>query len=52
MILVTDGKSSDSFRIPAEKLKSANVEIFAVGVKGMLEPVGRADVGNDAYAGI
>uniref|UniRef100_UPI00358E0FB7 collagen alpha-1(XII) chain-like isoform X2 n=1 Tax=Myxine glutinosa TaxID=7769 RepID=UPI00358E0FB7 len=33
MILVTDGKSSDSFRIPAERLKSSNVEIFAVGVK-------------------
>uniref|UniRef100_A0A4W5MSK6 Collagen alpha-1(XII) chain n=1 Tax=Hucho hucho TaxID=62062 RepID=A0A4W5MSK6_9TELE len=32
-ILVTDGKSSDSFKDPATKLKKADVEIFAVGVK-------------------
>ncbi|KAL0967290.1 hypothetical protein UPYG_G00250360 [Umbra pygmaea] len=32
-ILITDGKSSDSFKDPATKLKNADVEIFAVGVK-------------------
>uniref|UniRef100_A0A8C7D0P1 Collagen type XII alpha 1 chain n=1 Tax=Oncorhynchus kisutch TaxID=8019 RepID=A0A8C7D0P1_ONCKI len=32
-ILITDGKSSDSFKDPATKLKKADVEIFAVGVK-------------------
>uniref|UniRef100_A0A674EQC0 Collagen alpha-1(XII) chain n=1 Tax=Salmo trutta TaxID=8032 RepID=A0A674EQC0_SALTR len=32
-ILITDGKSSDSFNDPATKLKKADVEIFAVGVK-------------------
>lgn len=33
MILITDGKSSDAFKDPAIKLRNANVEIFAVGVK-------------------
>ncbi|XP_028970604.2 collagen alpha-1(XII) chain isoform X3 [Esox lucius] len=32
-ILITDGKSSDSFKDPATKLKNADVEVFAVGVK-------------------
>nr|XP_029533077.1 collagen alpha-1(XII) chain-like isoform X5 [Oncorhynchus nerka] len=32
-ILITDGKSSDSFKDPATNLKKADVEIFAVGVK-------------------
>ncbi|XP_055362274.1 collagen alpha-1(XII) chain isoform X3 [Betta splendens] len=32
-ILITDGKSSDAFREPANKLRNADVEIFAVGVK-------------------
>uniref|UniRef100_UPI003AAE1D4A collagen alpha-1(XII) chain-like n=1 Tax=Centroberyx gerrardi TaxID=166262 RepID=UPI003AAE1D4A len=32
-ILITDGKSSDAFKDPANKLRSADVEIFAVGVK-------------------
>ncbi|KAM9355371.1 collagen alpha-1(XII) chain [Pholidichthys leucotaenia] len=32
-ILITDGKSSDAFREPATKLRNADVEIFAVGVK-------------------
>ncbi|XP_029351702.1 collagen alpha-1(XII) chain isoform X3 [Echeneis naucrates] len=32
-ILITDGKSSDAFQEPATKLRSADVEIFAVGVK-------------------
>ncbi|KAK1888551.1 Collagen alpha-1(XII) chain, partial [Dissostichus eleginoides] len=32
-ILITDGKSSDAFHIPATKLRNADVEIFAVGVK-------------------
>lgn len=32
-ILITDGKSSDAFHDPASKLKKADVEIFAVGVK-------------------
>lgn len=33
MILITDGKSSDAFKEPAIKLRDADVEIFAVGVK-------------------
>ncbi len=33
MVLITDGKSSDSFKDPAKKLREADVEIFAVGVK-------------------
>ncbi|KAM9339586.1 collagen alpha-1(XII) chain [Symphorus nematophorus] len=32
-ILITDGKSSDAFQDPATRLRSADVEIFAVGVK-------------------
>ncbi|XP_039638765.1 collagen alpha-1(XII) chain isoform X1 [Perca fluviatilis] len=32
-ILITDGKSSDAFHDPATKLRNADVEIFAVGVK-------------------
>ncbi|XP_056150871.1 collagen alpha-1(XII) chain isoform X2 [Lampris incognitus] len=32
-ILITDGKSSDAFKDPADKLRNADVEIFAVGVK-------------------
>ncbi|KAF3850310.1 hypothetical protein F7725_020029 [Dissostichus mawsoni] len=32
-ILITDGKSSDAFHIPATNLRNADVEIFAVGVK-------------------
>uniref|UniRef100_A0A8D0CJY5 Collagen type XII alpha 1 chain n=1 Tax=Scleropages formosus TaxID=113540 RepID=A0A8D0CJY5_SCLFO len=33
MILITDGKSSDAFKDPAARLRSSDVEIFAVGVK-------------------
>ncbi|KAL7862063.1 hypothetical protein SRHO_G00135040 [Serrasalmus rhombeus] len=33
MVLITDGKSSDSFKDPAANLRNADVEIFAVGVK-------------------
>lgn len=33
MVLITDGKSSDSFKIPATNLRNSDVEIFAVGVK-------------------
>ncbi|XP_066579143.1 collagen alpha-1(XII) chain isoform X2 [Amia ocellicauda] len=33
MILITDGKSSDAFKDPATRLRSTDVEIFAVGVK-------------------
>uniref|UniRef100_A0A3B3DVD7 Collagen, type XII, alpha 1b n=1 Tax=Oryzias melastigma TaxID=30732 RepID=A0A3B3DVD7_ORYME len=32
-ILITDGKSSDAFKDAAAKLRNADVEIFAVGVK-------------------
>uniref|UniRef100_A0AAX7SU24 Collagen, type XII, alpha 1b n=1 Tax=Astatotilapia calliptera TaxID=8154 RepID=A0AAX7SU24_ASTCA len=32
-ILITDGKSSDAFQEPATRLRNADVEIFAVGVK-------------------
>ncbi|MEQ2163872.1 hypothetical protein GOODEAATRI_000579, partial [Goodea atripinnis] len=33
MVLITDGKSSDSFKDAATKLRNIDVEIFAVGVK-------------------
>uniref|UniRef100_A0A3B5MCY5 Collagen, type XIV, alpha 1b n=1 Tax=Xiphophorus couchianus TaxID=32473 RepID=A0A3B5MCY5_9TELE len=33
MVLITDGKSSDSFKDAAAKLRNIDVEIFAVGVK-------------------
>ncbi|KAM8833742.1 collagen alpha-1(XII) chain isoform 2-T2 [Synchiropus picturatus] len=33
MVLITDGKSSDSFKDAATKLRNTEVEIFAVGVK-------------------
>lgn len=33
MVLITDGKSSDSFRSAATALREIDVEIFAVGVK-------------------
>ncbi|XP_051868952.1 collagen alpha-1(XII) chain-like isoform X2 [Pristis pectinata] len=33
MVLITDGKSSDAFKVPAQKLRDTGVEIFAVGVK-------------------
>ncbi|XP_051951417.1 collagen alpha-1(XII) chain-like isoform X2 [Xyrauchen texanus] len=33
MILITDGKSSDAFKDSAARLRNADVEIFAVGVK-------------------
>ncbi|XP_067335458.1 collagen alpha-1(XII) chain isoform X2 [Channa argus] len=33
MVLITDGKSSDSFRDAATALRNIDVEIFAVGVK-------------------
>uniref|UniRef100_A0A8B9LA09 Collagen, type XII, alpha 1a n=1 Tax=Astyanax mexicanus TaxID=7994 RepID=A0A8B9LA09_ASTMX len=33
MVLITDGKSSDSFKDPAANLRNSDVEIFAVGVK-------------------
>ncbi|KAM8847495.1 collagen alpha-1(XII) chain isoform 4-T4 [Synchiropus picturatus] len=32
-ILITDGKSSDAFQDPATRLRAADVEVFAVGVK-------------------
>ncbi|XP_028812322.1 collagen alpha-1(XII) chain isoform X2 [Denticeps clupeoides] len=33
MVLITDGKSSDSFKDSATNLRNSDVEIFAVGVK-------------------
>lgn len=33
MVLITDGKSSDSFKDAATNLRNVDVEIFAVGVK-------------------
>lgn len=33
MVLITDGKSSDSFKTQATDLRNIDVEIFAVGVK-------------------
>ncbi|XP_062911509.1 collagen alpha-1(XII) chain isoform X1 [Mobula hypostoma] len=33
MVLITDGKSSDAFKLPAQRLRDIGVEVFAVGVK-------------------
>ncbi|TRY56573.1 hypothetical protein DNTS_008402, partial [Danionella cerebrum] len=33
VILITDGKSQDDVQIPAQSLRSAGIEIFAIGVK-------------------
>lgn len=53
MVLITDGKSSDSFKDPANKLKEADVEIFAVGVKDAvrseLEAIANAPADNHVF---
>ncbi|XP_052009198.1 collagen alpha-1(XII) chain-like isoform X2 [Xyrauchen texanus] len=53
MVLITDGKSSDSFKEPANKLKDADVEIFAVGVKDAvrseLEAIANAPADNHVF---
>lgn len=53
MVLITDGKSSDSFKDPANKLKNADVEIFAVGVKDAvrteLEAIANAPADNHVF---
>ncbi|XP_034555947.1 collagen alpha-1(XII) chain [Notolabrus celidotus] len=52
-ILITDGKSSDAFRDPATKLRKADVEIFAVGVKDAvrseLEAIANSPVDTHVY---
>lgn len=52
-ILITDGKSSDAFKEPATKLRNADVEIFAVGVKDAvrseLEAIANAPVETHVY---
>ncbi|XP_074540734.1 collagen alpha-1(XII) chain isoform X2 [Halichoeres trimaculatus] len=52
-ILITDGKSSDAFRDPATKLRRADVEIFAVGVKDAvraeLEAIANSPVETHVY---
>lgn len=35
-ILITDGKSQDDVISPAQTLRSAGVELFAIGIKGFL----------------
>ncbi|TRY92824.1 hypothetical protein DNTS_024890 [Danionella cerebrum] len=53
MVLITDGKSSDSFKDPANKLRDADVEIFAVGVKDAvrseLEAIANAPADNHVF---
>ncbi|XP_058604797.1 collagen alpha-1(XII) chain isoform X4 [Onychostoma macrolepis] len=53
MVLITDGKSSDSFKDPANKLREADVEIFAVGVKDAvrseLEAIANAPADNHVF---
>lgn len=53
MVLITDGKSSDSFKDPANKLRSTDVEIFAVGVKDAvrteLEAIANAPADNHVF---
>ncbi|KAI1895826.1 hypothetical protein AGOR_G00110760 [Albula goreensis] len=53
MILITDGKSSDAFRDPAENLRNTDVEIFAVGVKDAvrseLEAIANAPADTHVY---
>ncbi|XDV42634.1 hypothetical protein PO909_011260 [Leuciscus waleckii] len=53
MVLITDGKSSDSFKDPANKLKDTDVEIFAVGVKDAvrseLEAIANAPADNHVF---
>ncbi|XP_075940078.1 collagen alpha-1(XII) chain [Anarhichas minor] len=52
-ILITDGKSSDAFQEPATKLRNADVEIFAVGVKDAvrteLEAIANEPVDSHVY---
>ncbi|KAG7460637.1 hypothetical protein MATL_G00200820 [Megalops atlanticus] len=53
MILITDGKSSDAFKDPAERLRNSDVEIFAVGVKDAvrseLEAIANAPADTHVY---
>ncbi|ROL42797.1 Collagen alpha-1(XII) chain [Anabarilius grahami] len=53
MVLITDGKSSDSFKDPAKKLRDTDVEIFAVGVKDAvrteLEAIANAPADNHVF---
>uniref|UniRef100_A0A8C1P762 Collagen alpha-1(XII) chain n=1 Tax=Cyprinus carpio TaxID=7962 RepID=A0A8C1P762_CYPCA len=53
MVLITDGKSSDSFKNSANKLRDADVEIFAVGVKDAvrseLEAIANAPADNHVF---
>ncbi|KAK7142862.1 hypothetical protein R3I94_012270 [Phoxinus phoxinus] len=53
MVLITDGKSSDSFKDPAYKLRDTDVEIFAVGVKDAvrseLEAIANAPADNHVF---
>ncbi|XP_048046488.1 collagen alpha-1(XII) chain isoform X4 [Megalobrama amblycephala] len=53
MVLITDGKSSDSFKDPAKNLRDTDVEIFAVGVKDAvrteLEAIANAPADNHVF---
>ncbi|XP_061599580.1 collagen alpha-1(XII) chain-like isoform X2 [Cololabis saira] len=53
MVLITDGKSSDSFKDAATKLRNIDVEIFAVGVKdavrGELEAIANEPADTHVY---
>ncbi|XP_052342073.1 collagen alpha-1(XII) chain-like isoform X1 [Oncorhynchus keta] len=53
MVLITDGKSSDSFKDAATNLRNVDVEIFAVGVKDAvrseLEAIANAPAATHVY---
>uniref|UniRef100_A0A4W5QB82 VWFA domain-containing protein n=1 Tax=Hucho hucho TaxID=62062 RepID=A0A4W5QB82_9TELE len=53
MVLITDGKSSDSFKDAATNLRNIDVEIFAVGVKDAvrseLEAIANAPAATHVY---
>ncbi|KAL0969281.1 hypothetical protein UPYG_G00224980 [Umbra pygmaea] len=53
MVLITDGKSSDSFKAAATNLRNIDVEIFAVGVKDAvrseLEAIANAPADTHVY---
>lgn len=37
LVVITDGKSSDDVKVPAEKLRAQGVTVYAIGVKDAVE---------------
>lgn len=37
LVVITDGKSSDEVKVPAEKLRAQGVVVYAIGVKNAVE---------------